>query len=176
MEEELDRIEKNGTWELLPRPVDKNVIGTKLVFKNKMNEQGEVVRNKEILVCKGYSQQEGIDYEENYAHVVRIKIVRLFLAYAAHKKFKVYQMDVKSTFLNGELEEEVYIEQPDGFPLTNDKDIVCKLKKALYGLKQTPKTWYARFDKHLTNLGNSKGMADNNLYWKEIDDFGNIYQ
>ena len=90
MKEELDQIVKNKAWELVPRLVDKNVIGTKWVFRDKMNEQGEVVRNKEILVCKGYSQQEGIDYDETYAPVARIKVARLFLAYAAHKKFKVY--------------------------------------------------------------------------------------
>ena len=100
-----------------------------------MNEQGEVVRNKARLVCKGYSQQEGIDYEETYAPLARIEVVRLFLAYEAQKKFKVYHMNVKSTFLNGELEEEVYIEQPEGYPLIDDRDIVCKLRKALYGLK-----------------------------------------
>jgi hypothetical protein len=79
-------------------------------------------------------------------------------------------MDVKSTFLNGELEEEVYTEQPEGFPLIDDKDIVCRLKKALYGLKQEPRTWYARLDKHLTKLAFNKGMADSVLYWKEIND------
>ena len=105
-----------------------------------MNEQGEVVRNKEILVCKGYSQKEGLEYKETYAPMKRIEEVRLFLAYAAHKKFKVYYMGVKSTFLNGELEEEVYIEQPKGFPLTCNKDMVCILKKELYGLKQAPRT------------------------------------
>ena len=94
MKEELDQIVKNETWELVPRPTYKNVIGTKWVCRNKMNEQGEVVRNKEILVCKGYSQKEGIYYEVTYAPVV-------FLAYAAHKKFKVYQMDVMLAFLNG---------------------------------------------------------------------------
>ena len=123
-----------------------------------MNEQGKVVRNKVRLVCKGYSQQEGIDYEETYAPIERIEVVRLFLAYVAHKKFKVYQMAVKSTFLNGELKEEVYIEQPEGFPLIDDKDMVCRLKKTLYGLKQAPKTWYAMLDKHLTKLGFNKGM------------------
>ena len=135
MKEELDQIEKNGTWESVPRPKNKNLIGTKWVFKNKMNEQGEVVRNKARLVCKGYSQQEGIDYEETYAPMDRIEVVRFLLAYVAQKKFKVYQMDVNLEFLNGELEEEVYIEQPKGFPLTKDKDMVCRLKKALYGLK-----------------------------------------
>ena len=91
------------------------MIGTKWVFINKMNEQGEVIRNKERLVYKGYSQQEGIDYEETYAPVARMEVVRMFLAYAKNKNFKLHQMVVKSTFLNGELEEEVYIEQPEGF-------------------------------------------------------------
>lgn len=96
-----------------------------------MNEQGEVVRDKARL-------QEGIDYEETFAPVARIEVVRMFLAYAANKKFKVYQMDVKSAFLKGELEEEVYIESLEGFPLTKG-DMVCKIKKALYGLKQAPR-------------------------------------
>ena len=96
-----------------------------------MNEQGEVVRNKERLVCKGYSQIEGIDNEETYAPVAIMEVFRMFLAYVANKNFKVYQMDVKLAFLNGELEEEVYIGQPEGFSLTTEKDMVFKLKKAL---------------------------------------------
>ena len=95
MKEELDLIVKNETWESVPRPTNKNVIGTKWVFRNKMNEQGEVVRKKTRLVCKGYSQQEGINYDETYAPVARIEAVKLFLAYVTYKKFKVYQMDVK---------------------------------------------------------------------------------
>ena len=93
----------------------------------------------------------------------------MFLAYAANKKFKVYQIDVKSAFLNGELEEEVYIEQPKGFPLTEDKEMVCRLKKTLYGLKQAPRTWYARLDSYLAKLGFAKGTAYSNLYLKEIE-------
>ena len=135
-----------------------------------MNEQYEIVRNKARLVYKGHSQQEGIDYDDTYAPVARIEAVNLFLAYAAHKKFKLYQMDVKSAFLNGELEEEVYIEQPKGFPLKNENEMVCILKKELYGLKQAPITWYARLDKNLTKLGFRKSMVDNNLYLKEIGD------
>ena len=96
---------------------------SKSISKN-MNEKSKVVINKVRLVCKGYSQQEGIDYEETYAPIATMEVVRMFLAYVAKKKFKVYQMDVKSAFLNRELEEDVYIEQPDGFPLTKDKDIV----------------------------------------------------
>jgi len=97
------QIEKNQTWKLVPRPANKNVIGTKWVFRNKLYENGEVVRNKARLVCKGYSQLEGIDYEETYVLVARMEAIRMFLAFAAHKDFKVYQMDVKSAFLNGEL-------------------------------------------------------------------------
>ena len=100
MKEELDQILKNETWELVPRPANKNVIGTKWVFRNKMNEQGEVVRKKVILVYKGYSQKEGIDYDETYAPIEIIEVVRLLLAYVAYKKFKVYQMDIKLSFLN----------------------------------------------------------------------------
>jgi hypothetical protein len=105
MDEELDQIEKNDTWDLVPRPQNKNVIGTKWVFRNKLNEDGQVTRNKTILVCKGYAQIEGVDFEEKFSPVVRMEAIRKLLAYACSKNVKVYQMDVKSAFLNGELEE-----------------------------------------------------------------------
>ena len=136
MNEEIDQIERT----LVPRPKDKNVIGTKWVFGNKLNENGEVSINKARLVCKGYSQEEGIDYGETFAPVARLEGVRTLLTYAAHKGFKFYQMDVKSTFVNGILEEEVYIEQVEGFIDPRKRDIVCRLKKALYGLKQAPRS------------------------------------
>jgi hypothetical protein len=170
MDEELEQIEKNNTWELVPRPKDKNVIGTKWIFKNKLNENGEVIRNKARLVCKGYAQQEGIDFEETFAPVARLEAIRMFLALSSFQKFKVFQMDVKSAFLNGDLEEEVYIEQPDGFILGNDPNLVCRLKKALYGLKQAPRAWYYRLDKYLHQQGFSKGSADSNLYIKIEND------
>eukprot|EP00253_Pinus_taeda_P019413 PITA_19413 len=166
MEEEMSQIEKNKTWELVPRPKDKNIIGTKWVFKNKMNEEGQVIRNKARLVCKGYSQIEGIGFEETFAPVARMEAIRMFLAFACSKGFKVYQMDVKSTFLNGELKEEVYMEQPEGFDQTTGKDLVCKLKKALYGLKQAPRAWHARLDHYLQQQGFKKGVAGSNLYIK----------
>lgn len=170
MDEELEHIEKNNTWELVPRPKDKNVIGTKWVFKNKLNENGEVIRNKARLVCKGYAQQEGIDFEETFAPVARLEAIRMFLALSSFQKFKVFQMDMKSAFLNGDLEEEVYIEQPDGFILGNDPNLVCRLKKALYGLKQAPRAWYYRLDKYLHQQGFSKGSTDSNLYIKVEND------
>lgn len=166
MNEELDQIEKNNTWSLVPRPDDKNVIGTKWVFRNKLNEDGEFVRNKARLVCKGYAQEEGEDYEETFATVARLEGVRMLLAFAAFKGFKFYQMDVKSTFLNGILEEEVYIEQPNGFALTEDKDMVCKLHKALYGLKQAPRAWFKRLHAHLIKIGFQRTNKDNNIYLK----------
>ena len=114
-----------------------------------MNEQGQVIRNKSRLVCKGYSQVEGLDYDETFAPVARMEAIRMFLAFSCYHDFKVYQMDVKSAFLNGDLEEEVFMEQPEGFSLTDKHDYVCRLKKALYGLKQAPRTWYSRLDKYL---------------------------
>eukprot|EP00253_Pinus_taeda_P008130 PITA_08130 len=102
MNEELEKIEKNNTWELFPRPHDKNIIGTKWIFKNRLNEKGEVIRNKAMLVYKGYAQQEGIDFEETFAPVARLEAIRMFLALSSFQKFKVYQMDVKSGFLNGD--------------------------------------------------------------------------
>jgi FtsZ-interacting cell division protein YlmF len=101
--EELDQIEKNDTWECVPRLANKNVIGSKWVYKNKMNEQGNIVINKSRLVCKGYAQIEGLDFDETFVLVARLEAIRMFLAYACHKQFKVYQMDVKSSFLNGDL-------------------------------------------------------------------------
>jgi hypothetical protein len=124
MNDELDQIEKNNTWELVHRPEGKNVIGSKWIFKNKLNEQGQVVRNKARLVCKGYAQIEGLDYDETFSPVARLEAIRMFLAYACHKRFKVYQMDVKFAFLNGDLRKEVYMEQPEGFELSDNPDLV----------------------------------------------------
>ena len=113
---------------MVPRPTDKNVVGTKWVFRNKLDENVEFTRNKERLVSKGYAQEEGLDYGENFAPIARMEGVKTLLAYASYKGFKVFQMDVKSAFLNGILEEEVYIEKPEAFVDDNKKDKVCKLK------------------------------------------------
>lgn len=115
MNDKIDQIEKINTWTLVPKPKDNNVIGTKWLFKNKLNKKGEVTRNKERLVCKRYAQEEGIDYGETFSLAARLERFRTFLAYVSYKGFKVYQMDVKTTFLNEILEEEVYIDQLEGF-------------------------------------------------------------
>ncbi|KAL8087865.1 hypothetical protein AgCh_037851 [Apium graveolens] len=134
---ELNQFERNKVWKLVPAPKNRSVIGTKWVFRNKMDENGIVTRNKARLVAKGYSQEEGIDYDETFAPVARLEAIRIFLAFAAHSNFKVYQMNVKSAFLNGELEEEVYVQQPPSFEDPEFLDFVYQLLKALYGLKET---------------------------------------
>lgn len=135
MEEELNQIEWNKTWELVPILTNKNIINTKWVFRNKLNEEDTLVRNKARLVCKGYAQIECINFEETFTLVARLEAIRIFLTLVVFKNFKVYQMVVKLVFLIGMLEEEVYVKQSDGFQLEDDPNLVGRLKKALYGLK-----------------------------------------
>ncbi|BBN68933.1 transposable element gene, partial [Prunus dulcis] len=139
MDEEIRVIKKNRTWELVDRPKSKDIIGLKWVYKTKFNEDGSIQKHKARLVAKGYSQQPGIDFNETFAPVVRMETIRTVLALAAQLKTKVYQLDVKSAFLNGELEEEVYVEQPQGYVEKGREDKVYRLRKALYGLKQAPR-------------------------------------
>ncbi|GJY74431.1 retrovirus-related pol polyprotein from transposon TNT 1-94 [Tanacetum coccineum] len=117
-----------------------------------------IIRNKARLVAKGYNQQEGINFEESFAPVSRWEAVRLFVAYAAHKSFPIYQMDVKTAFLNKPLKDEVYVNQPDGFVDPHHPDKVCRLKRALYGLKQAPRAWYDELSNFLVSKGLSKAM------------------
>ena len=139
MHEELHQFVRNDVWELVPRPKGVNVIGTKWIFKNKSDEHGTVIKNKSRLVAQGYTQVEGVDFDETFAPVARLESIRILLAIASHLNFKLYQMDVKSAFLNGMLQEEVYVEQPKGFIDPHRPDDVYKLKRALYGLKQAPR-------------------------------------
>jgi hypothetical protein len=141
MQEELNNFMRNDVWHLVPRP-NQNVVATKWVFRNKQDEHGVMTRNKARLVPKGYSQVEGLDFGETYAPVARLESIRILLAYATYHGFKVYQMDVKSTFLNGPIKEEVYVEKPLGFEDSEYPNHVYKLSKALYGLKQAPRAWY----------------------------------
>ena len=138
MQDELNQFERNEVWKLVPRPNDHLVIGTKWVFTNKQDEYGIVVRNKARLVAKGFNQEEGIDYEETFTHVARLEAIRILLAYASSNNFKSFQIDFKSTFLNGFISEEVYVEQLPGFENDNFPNHVFELTKALYGLKQAP--------------------------------------
>ncbi|KAL0387365.1 UNVERIFIED_CONTAM: Retrovirus-related Pol polyprotein from transposon RE2 [Sesamum radiatum] len=153
MEEEIKMIEKNNTWELTNRPKDKEVIGVKWIYKTKLNADGSIQKHKARLVAKGYSQLPGIDYTETFAPVARLDTIRALIAIAANKKWKIYQMDVKSAFLNGYIDEEIYVEQPQGFIAKGSEEKVLRLKKALYGLKQAPRAWYSRIDKYFMDRG-----------------------
>ncbi|WVZ94123.1 hypothetical protein U9M48_040058 [Paspalum notatum var. saurae] len=144
MHEELNNFTRNEVWTLEAKPKGARVIGTKWVFRNKQDDEGNIVRNKARLVAKGYSQVEGIDFGETFALVARLKAIWFLLAYASHHDMKLYQMDVKSAFLNGYINELVYVEQPPGFEDPNHPDYVYRLSKALYGLKQSPRAWYER--------------------------------
>ena len=129
MQEELNQFERNKVWTLIPRPKHHPIIGAKWVFRNKMNEQGIITRNKAKLAANGYNQEEGIDYNETYASVARLEAIRMLLAYASFMNFKLYQKDVKSIFLNGFIEEEVYVEQPPDFESFDFPNHVFKLSK-----------------------------------------------
>ena len=166
MQEEINQFIRNNVWELVPRPSHQSVIGTKWVYRNKVDEHGVIVRNKARLVAQGYNQEEGIDYEETFAPVARLESIRMLLAFACHKNFILYQMDVKSAFLNGYIMEEVYVSQPPGFQNHKYPNHVYKLKKALYGLKQAPRAWYERLSTFLISNGFSMGKADNTLFIK----------
>ncbi|KAI3714929.1 hypothetical protein L6452_21891 [Arctium lappa] len=166
MQDELQEFVRNKVWTLVPLPKGKFSIGTKWVFRNKKDEDGIIIRNKARLVAKGYFQEEGIDYDETFAPVARLEAIRIFLAYAAHKGFKVYQMDVKSGFLHGKLNEEVYVQQPRGFECTEFPNHVYYLDKAPYGLKQAPRAWYATLSTFLIKNGFDKGTIDTTLFIK----------
>ncbi|GJZ89698.1 retrovirus-related pol polyprotein from transposon TNT 1-94 [Tanacetum coccineum] len=147
------------------------VITLKWIFKVKLDEQGGVLKNKARLVARGYHQEEGIDFEESFALVARLEAIRIFIAYAAHKNMIVYQMDVKTAFLNGILREEVYVSQPDGFVDQDNPNHVYKLKKALYGLKQAPWPWYDLLSSFKLSQKFSKVAIDPTLFtWKEGKD------
>ncbi|GJY50137.1 putative ribonuclease H-like domain-containing protein [Tanacetum coccineum] len=154
-------------WTLVNLPNGKRAIGTKWVFRNKKDERGIVVRNKARLVAQGYTQEEGIDYDEVFAPVARIEAIRLFLAYASFMGFIMYQMDVKSAFLYGTIEEEVYVCQPPGFEDPQFPDKVYKVEKALYGLHQAPRAWYETLSTYLIENGFRRGTIDKTLFIKK---------
>nr|GEY07768.1 Gag-Pol polyprotein [Tanacetum cinerariifolium] len=157
MHEELHQFDRLQVWELVDKPFGKSIIRLKWLWKNKKDEDQTVIRNKTRLVAKGYAQEEGIDFEESFAPVARLEAVQIFIAYAAHKSFPIYHMDVKTAFLNGPLKEEVYFAQPNGFVDPDHPEKVYRLRKALYGLKQAPRAWYDELLKFLTSKGFTKG-------------------
>ncbi|GKF30156.1 putative ribonuclease H-like domain-containing protein [Tanacetum coccineum] len=172
MQEELLQFKIQKVWTLVELPYGKKAIGTKWVYRNKKDERGIVDRNKARLVAQGYKQEEGINYDEVFAPVARIEAIRLFLAYASFMNFLVYQMDVKSAFLYGTIEDEVYVSQPLGFVDLEFLEKVYKVEKALYGLHQAPRAWYETISTYLLDNGFYKGQIDKTLFIKRVK--GNI--
>ncbi|GJV94715.1 putative ribonuclease H-like domain-containing protein [Tanacetum coccineum] len=164
MQEELLQFKLQQVWVLVDLPTGAKVIGTKWVYRNKKDERGVVVRNKARLVAQGHRQEEGIDYDEVFAPVARIEAIRLFLAFASFMGFIVYQMDVKSAFLYGTIDEEVYVSQPPGFVDPEHPTKVYKVVKALYGLHQAPRAWYATLSTFLEKHGYKRGTIDKTLF------------
>ena len=162
MADEMKSLKVNDVWDLVPRPAGRKVIGSKWVFKVKVAADGSVTRHKARLVAQGYSQKPGLDYDETFSPVVRSETVRTIFALCAQKGLLLHQMDVATAFLNGKLEEEVYMEQPHGY--CENKDLVCKLKRSLYGLKQSPRCWNVVLDKHLKSIGFNQHKEDPCLY------------
>jgi len=167
MDSEMQSIEKNHTWELTDLPVGARTIGVKWIYKTKLNEMGEVDKYKARLVVKGYSQQHGIDFSEVFAPVARMDTVRLIVALAACKGWDIFQLDVKSAFLYGELNEEVYVDQPKGYVKRGREHMVYKLHKALYGLKQAPRAWFSRIEAHFLQNGFQKCPSEQTLFIKK---------
>jgi hypothetical protein len=163
IQEELNNFKRNEVWSLVPRP-KQNVVGTKWVFRNKQDEHGVVTRNKARLVAKGYAQVAGLNFEETFAPIARLESICILLAYAAHHSFKLFQMDVKSAFLNEPVKEEVYVEQPLGFEDDRCPDHVYKLSKALYRIKQAPRAWYECLRDFLISNAFKVGKADPTLF------------
>jgi hypothetical protein len=168
MHEELNNFKRNQVWELVERPKGHDVIGTKWVFHNKQYQDGIVVRNKARLMAQGYTQVEGLDFGETYASVARLEAIRILFAYACVHNIKLYQMDMKSVFLNGYINELVYVEQPPGFEDKKKSNHVYKLRKALYGLKQAPRAWYERLRDFLLSKGFIMGKVNTTLFIKKI--------
>ncbi|GJV18375.1 putative ribonuclease H-like domain-containing protein [Tanacetum coccineum] len=168
MQEELLQFKIQKVWTLVDLPSGKKAIGTKWVYRNKKDEKGIVVRNKARMVAQGYKQEEGIDYDKVFAPVARVEAIRLFLAFASFMNFPVYQMDVKSAFLYGTIEEEVYVCQPLGFVDPEFPEKVYKVEKALYGLHQAPRAWYETLSTYLMDNGFHRGQIDKTFFIKRL--------
>ncbi|CAL8092418.1 unnamed protein product [Prunus armeniaca] len=166
----VESIMQNHTWELVDLPPGNKPLGYKWIFKKKMKADGSIEKYKARLVVKGYKQKEGLDYFDTYSPVTRITSIRMLIAIAALHNLEIHQMDVKTAFLNGDLDEEIYMEQPEGFIVPGQENKVCKLVKSLYGLKQAPKQWHLKFDNALMSNGFKINECDKCVYMKSTQD------
>ncbi|KAM7509738.1 hypothetical protein LguiB_008613 [Lonicera macranthoides] len=169
MIEEMDALDKNGTWDLVTLPAGKQAIGCKWVFTVKVNPDGSVARLKARLVAKGYAQTYGVDYSDTFSPVAKLTSVRLFISLAATHHWPLHQLDIKNAFLHGDLQEEVYMEQPPGFVAQGEYGKVCHLRKSLYGLKQSPRAWFEKFSQAIETFGMAKSKSDHSVFYKQSE-------
>ncbi len=170
MQDEMESLEKNGTWDLVKLPKEKKHVRCKWIFKRKEGiSPNEAARYKARLVAKGYSQIPGIDYNDVFSPVVKHSSIRTLLSIVAMRDYELEQLDVKTAFLHGELDEDIYMDQPEGFVIPGKEDFVCKLKKSLYGLKQSPRQWYKRFDSFMLSNGFKRSNYDSCVYLKTVN-------
>lgn len=166
MIDEMTALESNNTWELVPLPAGKSIVGCRWVFNVKVGPDGHIDRLKARLVAKGYTQVYGLDYSDTFSPVAKMASVRLFLAMAAMRHWPLFQLDIKNAFLHGDLEEEIYMEQPPGFIAQGESGLVCKLQKSLYGLKQSPRAWFGRFSNVIQQFGLVRCEADHSVFFR----------
>ena len=160
MEKEMESLHANDVWDLVELPKDRKAVGSKWVFKLKVGADSLVERHKARLVAQGFSQKYGLDYDETFSPVVRCESLRTVIALAMQNGLKLHQMDVTTAFLNGKLQEEVYMKQPEGFVVKSQEGLVCKLKRSIYGLKQSPRCWNSALDDHLKKIGFVQATGD----------------
>lgn len=176
MKEEMNSLMKNRTWDLVQLPKGKRAIGCKWVYAKKEDvDNNSSVRYKARLLAKGYSQKEGVDYNEIFSPVVKHCSIRVLLALVAQFDLELVQLDVKTAFLHGDLDEEIYMSQPDGFQVNEKEELVCRLHKSLYGLKQSPRQWYLRFHDFMSRQRYSRSKYDHCVYFKKLQDGSFIY-
>ncbi|KAM7465888.1 hypothetical protein LguiB_013450 [Lonicera macranthoides] len=165
----MDALDTNGTWDLVTLPAGKQAIGCKWVFTVKINPDGSVARLKARLVAKGYAQTYGVDYSDTFSPVAKLTSVRLFISLAATHHWPLHQLDIKNAFLHGDLQEEVYMEQPPGFVAQGEYGKVCHLRKSLYGFKQSPRAWFGKFSQAIETFGMAKSKSDHSVFYKQSE-------
>jgi len=173
MEDEIHSLQKNQTWTLVEQPQGKKIVNCKWVFNKKDDAEG--IRYKARLVAKGYSQVEGVDFNEVFSPVVKHTSIRVLLSLVAMKNYELEQLDVKTAFLHGDLEEQIYMQQPEGYRIVGKENHVCLLQKSLYGLKQSPRQWYKRFDAFMESIYFGRSQYDNCVYFKKLADGSYMY-
>ena len=175
MVDEMTALHTNGTWDLVPLPPGKSLVGCRWVYAIKIGPDGKIDRLKARLVAKGYTQVYGLDYGDTFSPVAKMSSVRLFISIAAMQHWPLYQLDIKNAFLHGELQEELYMEQPPGFVAQGESNLVCKLRRSLYGLKQSPRAWFSRFSTVLVEFGMIRSTSDHSVFYKHTSEGKCIY-